>query len=79
MGYVFDLGSVLSGQYLQWFIMGVGATLALTAAAWCLAMLMGIVLTLIRMIPFKPFDCWCRSSSGISACRRCYRASRGNG
>jgi len=55
MGYVFDLGSVLSGKYLDWFLIGLATTLALTAAAWCLAMAMGIVLTLIRMIPFPPF------------------------
>lgn len=56
MGYVFDLGAVLSGQYLNWFLIGIATTLALTAAAWCLAMTMGILLTLIRMIPFRPFE-----------------------
>ena len=54
MGYVFDPGAVLSGQYLHWFAIGLATTLALTAAAWCLAMALGIVLTLIRMIPFRP-------------------------
>jgi len=54
MGYVFDLTSVLSGQYLNWFLIGLATTLALTLAAWCLAMVMGIILTLIRMIPFRP-------------------------
>lgn len=54
MGYVFDLGSVLSGKYLDWFLIGIVTTLALTAVAWCLAMAMGIVLTLVRMIPFPP-------------------------
>ena len=56
MGYVFDLGSVLSGKYLDWFLIGIATTLALTAAAWCLAMTMGIILTLVRMIPFPPLD-----------------------
>jgi polar amino acid transport system permease protein len=56
MGYVFDLSAVLSGQYLNWFLIGLATTLALTCAAWCLAMTMGIVLTLIRMIPFRPFE-----------------------
>jgi polar amino acid transport system permease protein len=55
MGYVFDLSAVLSDQYLNWFLIGLATTLALTCAAWCLAMTMGIVLTLIRMIPFRPF------------------------
>ena len=56
MGYVFDLRGVLSGQYLDWFLMGLATTLALTCAAWCLAMTLGIVLTLVRMIPFRPFE-----------------------
>ncbi len=55
MGYVFDLRAVLSGQYLDWFVTGLVTTLALTGAAWCLAMTLGAVLTIIRMIPFKPF------------------------
>jgi polar amino acid transport system permease protein len=56
MGYVFDLRGVLSGQYLDWFLSGLVTTLALTCAAWCLAMTMGIVLTLVRMVPFRPFE-----------------------
>jgi polar amino acid transport system permease protein len=56
MGYIFDLRGVLSGQYLGWFLIGLATTIALTCAAWCLAMTMGIVLTLIRMIPFRPFE-----------------------
>lgn len=56
MGYIFDLRGVLSGQYLDWFLIGLATTIALTCAAWCLAMTMGIVLTLIRMIPFRPFE-----------------------
>jgi polar amino acid transport system permease protein len=56
MSYVFDLGGVLGGQYLGWFAIGVATTLALTCTAWCLAMLMGIILTLIRMIPFRPLE-----------------------
>lgn len=55
MGYVFDLKGVLSGQYLDWFLIGIATTFALTVAAWCLAMIMGILLTLVRMIPFPPF------------------------
>lgn len=55
MAYVFDLGGVLKAPYLDWFLVGVATTLALTLAAWCLAMLTGILLTLIRMIPFRPF------------------------
>ena len=49
-------GTPNSGQYLNWFLIGLATTLALTCAAWCFAMTMGIVLTLIRMIPFRPFE-----------------------
>jgi polar amino acid transport system permease protein len=56
MGYVFDLGAVLSGQYLHWFLIGIATTVALTVAAWVLAMTVGILLTLLRMIPFRPFE-----------------------
>lgn len=54
MGYVFDLRAVLTGQYLDWFLIGVATTIGLTAAAWCLAMTLGAVLAVIRMIPFPP-------------------------
>lgn len=56
MGYVFDPAAVLSGEYLDWFIWGLATTIALTVSAWLLGMAMGIVLTLIRMIPFRPFE-----------------------
>lgn len=56
MGYVFDLGAVLTGQYLNWFLIGIATTVALTASAWLLAMTVGILLTLLRMIPFRPFE-----------------------
>lgn len=56
MGYVFDLSTVLSGEYLTWFALGVATTLALTCAAWCLGMAVGLLLTLIRMVPFRPLE-----------------------
>jgi polar amino acid transport system permease protein len=56
MGYVFDPAAVLSGEYLDWFIWGLATTIALTVSAWLLGMAMGIILTLIRMIPFRPFE-----------------------
>jgi polar amino acid transport system permease protein len=56
MGYIFDPAAVLSGEYLDWFIWGLATTIALTVAAWTLGMVMGIILTLIRMIPFRPFE-----------------------
>lgn len=54
MGYAFDPGTVLSGQYLNWFIWGIATTVALTIATWLLGMAVGLLLTLIRMAPFRP-------------------------
>lgn len=56
MGYVFDPAAVLTGRYLDWFIWGTATTIGLTIAAWLLGMAMGILLTLIRMVPFRPFE-----------------------
>jgi polar amino acid transport system permease protein len=56
MGYVFDPAAVLSGQYLDWFLWGLATTIALTVAAWLLAMVLGVILTTIRMVPFRPFE-----------------------
>ena len=55
MGYVFDPGAVLTGEYLDWFIWGLATTIVLTVAAWLFGMVTGILLTLIRMLPFPPF------------------------
>ena len=56
MGYVFDPAAVLTGQYLDWFIWGLATTIALTVAAWLLGMTIGIILTLVRMLPFRPLQ-----------------------
>lgn len=56
MGHAFDFVAVLRGEYLDWFLIGIATTLALAVAAWCLGMVLGIVLTLIRMVPFKPCE-----------------------
>jgi polar amino acid transport system permease protein len=56
MGYVFDPAAVLTGRYLDWFISGLVTTIGLTIAAWLLGMAAGLLLTLIRMIPFRPFE-----------------------
>lgn len=56
MGYVFDPTAVLTGQYLQWFMSGLAVTLLLTAAAWIFGMTVGILLTLVRMVPFRPLE-----------------------
>lgn len=54
MIHLFEPGGVLEGRYLDWFALGLGTTLVLTAAAWCLALTVGILLTLIRMLPARP-------------------------
>jgi polar amino acid transport system permease protein len=56
MGYIFDPAAVLTGKYLSWFIWGTVTTIGLTAAAWVLGMVMGILLTLVRMIPLRPLE-----------------------
>lgn len=56
MGAIFDPAAVLTGEYLDWFLWGIATTIALTAAAWLLAMTVGILLTLIRMVPFRPCE-----------------------
>jgi polar amino acid transport system permease protein len=56
MGYVFDPAAVLTGQYLDWFIWGLATTIALTVAAWLLGMTIGLILTLVRMLPFRPLE-----------------------
>jgi polar amino acid transport system permease protein len=55
MTHLFDPGGVLQGRYLDWFAVGIGTTLVLTAAAWFIAIAVGILLTLIRMLPARPF------------------------
>ncbi|GGF46941.1 ABC transporter permease [Aliidongia dinghuensis] len=56
MGYIFDPAAVLTGKYLSWFIWGTVTTIGLTAAAWILGMVTGILLTLVRMIPLRPLE-----------------------
>lgn len=56
MGHAFDFAAVLHGEYLDWFLIGIVTTIALAIAAWCLGMVLGIILTLIRMVPFKPCE-----------------------
>ncbi|WP_277188591.1 amino acid ABC transporter permease [Caballeronia sp. BR00000012568055] len=45
----FDMASVLQGDYGALFLHGIELTLAMTALAWVLSLVVGILLTLIRM------------------------------
>ncbi len=50
----FDLGTVLRGEYGALFLHGIELTLAMAALAWVFSMIIGILLTLIRMTHFRP-------------------------
>jgi polar amino acid transport system permease protein len=56
MGYTLHFGVVLHGQYLDWILQGIVTTAELTLASLLLALVLGVVLTLIRMAPFKPAE-----------------------
>jgi len=45
----FDLATVLQGDYGALFLHGVELTLAMAGLAWCLSLVVGILLTLIRL------------------------------
>ncbi|KAA0079590.1 amino acid ABC transporter permease [Paraburkholderia sp. T12-10] len=50
----FDLAAVLHGEYGALFLHGIALTLAMAALAWVFSMIVGILLTLIRMTNFRP-------------------------
>ncbi len=56
MGYQLDFSAVLSGHYLGLFLTGIATTLFLFAAAWTVAFVLGIVLTLLRATPWRPLQ-----------------------
>jgi polar amino acid transport system permease protein len=49
----FDMASVLQGDYGALFLHGIELTLAMTALAWVLSLVVGILLTLIRMTQLR--------------------------
>jgi polar amino acid transport system permease protein len=49
----FDLATVLQGDYGALFLHGIELTLAMAALAWVLSLVVGILLTLIRMTNFR--------------------------
>src|SRR5260370_33496250 len=50
----FDLATVLQGDYGALFLRGVELTLAMAGLAWCLSLVVGILLTLIRLTNRRP-------------------------
>jgi polar amino acid transport system permease protein len=50
----FDLATVLQGDYGALFLHGIELTLAMAALAWVFSIIVGILLTLIRMTHFRP-------------------------
>ncbi|PMS33272.1 amino acid ABC transporter membrane protein 1 (PAAT family) [Trinickia symbiotica] len=50
----FDLATVLQGDYGALFLHGMELTLAMAALAWMFSMIVGILLTVIRMTNFRP-------------------------
>ena len=54
MNYTFDWNKVLSGEYLDWIISGVGVTLQISAVSLAIALLLGTVLAVMRMTKLKP-------------------------
>jgi polar amino acid transport system permease protein len=50
----FDLATVLQGDYGALFLHGVELTLAMAGLAWCLSLVVGILLTMIRLTNRRP-------------------------
>jgi polar amino acid transport system permease protein len=50
----FHLATVLQGNYGAMFLHGLELTLAMAALAWVLSLVVGLLLTLIRMTQFRP-------------------------
>ena len=51
----FNLEMLLSGRYHEWLVNGLVTTIELSFLAFALALLLGIVITCLRSIPFRPF------------------------
>lgn len=56
MNYQFDWLLVLSGEYGQWIIQGTILTLKISAVSIFLSLVLGTVIAVFRMAPFKPLN-----------------------
>ena len=54
LNYKFDWNKVLSGEYLDWIIEGVGVTLQISAVSLVFALLIGTTIAVMRMTKVKP-------------------------
>jgi His/Glu/Gln/Arg/opine family amino acid ABC transporter permease subunit len=54
MNYTFDWSVLWTGQSGQWLLSGLITTLELSACAWILAMVLGIVSGALRTVPLRP-------------------------
>jgi His/Glu/Gln/Arg/opine family amino acid ABC transporter permease subunit len=61
MNYQFNWSVLWTGQSGAWLLQGLITTLQLSALAWCLALILGIVAGAFRTIPIRPLR-WLSSS-----------------
>ncbi|TNM63425.1 amino acid ABC transporter permease [Aliirhizobium smilacinae] len=54
MGYQFDFGRVLQGEYLQLILEGLQATMVVFVFSWIIGLVLAVALTVVRAIEFKP-------------------------
>jgi polar amino acid transport system permease protein len=54
MGYQFDFGKVLQGEYLGLILEGLQATMLVFIFSWIIGLVLAVILTVIRAIEFKP-------------------------
>jgi len=54
LNYTFDWNKVLSGEYLDWIISGVGVTLQISVVSLIIALLLGTTIAVMRMTKVKP-------------------------
>ena len=61
MNYQFNWSVLWTGQSGAWLVQGLITTLQLSALAWCLALVLGVVAGAFRTIPIGPLR-WLSSS-----------------
>lgn len=54
MGYQFDFGKVLQGEYLELILEGLQATMVVFVFSWIIGLVLAVALTVVRAIEFKP-------------------------
>lgn len=59
MNYSWNWGVLFEEQYFQWLMQGVGWTVAVALAAWCIAMVVGILVGVGRTLPLRSVSLLC--------------------